>query len=392
MTSMSAYISKLTKLSSNALDRDAVGLVSAQRNIVARQIAHLAEVARRRLHLDRGYSGLFEYCTKRLKLSEGSAAVRVQVARVCRECPELLDRLAASRISLTVASKLAPHLTKENSGQLIAACEGMSKREVELYLVNLAPKKPVSAGYKKKSTIKPQTAPKKATPATSKPDDTPLLQTNPAPTQPARSRVEPCQPQLFNVRFTASEEFTNKLERLGEVLGVHNPQANVAEILERALDLALEKKDPVKRQERREARKPKKPRASATSPSPDEVSPRPNDSAPSRSRFISIKTTDAVLERAGHQCEFVGPDGIRCSQRTGLQIHHLHYYAAGGSHEIENLRAYCGPHNRRDAEQLLGLDFVRGKIRESKQVRERSASYGRRRAVSDDLSYVVVAS
>ena len=51
---------------------------------------------------------------------------------------------------------------------------------------------------------------------------------------------------LYNLRFSATSQFKNKLERLAEVLGIVNPEKCLAEVLEKALDVALEKKAPVK--------------------------------------------------------------------------------------------------------------------------------------------------
>ena len=56
---------------------------------------------------------------------------------------------------------------------------------------------------------------------------------------------------VYNFRFSADKDFKDKLERLAEVVGIQNAQKNMAEIIEKALDIALEKKDPKKKLERR---------------------------------------------------------------------------------------------------------------------------------------------
>src|SRR3989442_16033650 len=50
-------------------------------------ILHIAEISRRKGELERGYPNLFEYCVRRLNLSEGSVALRIQVAKVARPKP-----------------------------------------------------------------------------------------------------------------------------------------------------------------------------------------------------------------------------------------------------------------------------------------------------------------
>jgi hypothetical protein len=55
--------------------------------------------------------------------------------------------------------------------------------------------------------------------------------------------VRPATPTQFDFRFSAERPFKEKLERLAEVLGVENAEKNLAALLEKAVDLALDKKD-----------------------------------------------------------------------------------------------------------------------------------------------------
>ena len=71
-------------------------------------------IAERNAAIERGYKNLFDYCMRRLGLSEGSVALRIQVANVSRRFPQILVALAESRLSLSVAGRLAPHLQEEN--------------------------------------------------------------------------------------------------------------------------------------------------------------------------------------------------------------------------------------------------------------------------------------
>ena len=108
------YFETLEGLSTEELDRSAEKLVRAEKRNVALVIAHIAEMSRRKGHLERGYKNLFGYCTRRLHLSEGSVALRIQVANVSRRFPQILVALAENRMSLTVAGLLAPVLTESN--------------------------------------------------------------------------------------------------------------------------------------------------------------------------------------------------------------------------------------------------------------------------------------
>ena len=76
------YFETLEGLSTEELDRSAEKLVRAEKKNVALVIAHIAEISRRKSELERGYKNLWEYCVRRLQLSEGSVATRIQVANV----------------------------------------------------------------------------------------------------------------------------------------------------------------------------------------------------------------------------------------------------------------------------------------------------------------------
>ena len=106
------YFERLEGLSTEELDRSTEKLVRDEKRNVALVIAHIAEMSRRKGHVERGYKNLWDYCTTRLNLSEGSVARRLQVANVSRRFPQILVALAENRLSLTVAGLLAPVLTE----------------------------------------------------------------------------------------------------------------------------------------------------------------------------------------------------------------------------------------------------------------------------------------
>ena len=82
-----ACFEKLEVLTNKELDRSVVELVAVENRNVALVIAHLSEISRRKAELEHGYRSLFDYGVRRLGLSEGSVALRIQVANVSRRCP-----------------------------------------------------------------------------------------------------------------------------------------------------------------------------------------------------------------------------------------------------------------------------------------------------------------
>ena len=54
-------------------------------------------------------------------------------------------------------------------------------------------------------------------------------------------------------------------------------------------------------------------------------------SGPAKSRYIRPEVRERVLERAGYQCEYQGPDGTRCTSRTGLEVRDASWRATSHS-------------------------------------------------------------
>jgi hypothetical protein len=370
MEKIKAYFETLEGLSTKVLTDSAEKLVRAEKRNVALLIAHIAEMSRRKAALACGYKNIFDYCVRRLNLSEGSVALRLQVANVSRRFPQLLVALAENRISLTVAGHLASHLREENVDKLLSDCTGMTKRAVEEYLVELRPKPVFNPSIRKRPSSKrdiekardeghQEAAQEREQPK--QPCPSRCVEETPSQRAPSSSPnlLDPARPDTFNFRFSADGNFKAKFERLAEVLGVENPLKNMAEIFERAVDISLEKKDPKKKLERRLQRESAR-NASSGKSRPGEISAQEG----ATSRHIPSELRERVQARAGYQCEYKAPDGTRCSSRTRLEIDHERPFALYRSHDERHLRLLCRRHNRFQAERVYGAGFIRAKIEE----------------------------
>jgi len=345
MERFKAYFEKLEALSIDELDRSAEKLVRLEKRNVALLIAHIAEISRRKAELERGYRSIFDYCVTRLNLSEGSVALRLQVANVSRTFPQLLVALAENRLSLTVAGLLAAHLDEENVETLLSDCAGMTKRAAEEYLVRLRPKPVFTPSIRRQPCSAAPCSSAKV--ESSRPEYEPAAQLSGEPVPPAAEPEEPrpvpqrltaplltpASPDSFNFRFAADRRFKEKLERLAEVLGVENPLTHMAEVLEHAVDVALDQKDPKRKRERRLEKERRKTAREGKS-RPDEIL----KEEPEASRYVSSAAQERVHERAGYQCQFVASDGRRCTSRTGLEIEHERPFAVFRSHDERFLR------------------------------------------------------
>jgi 5-methylcytosine-specific restriction endonuclease McrA len=161
--------------------------------------------------------------------------------------------------------------------------------------------------------------------------------------------VEPLAPARYQVRFTASAELREKLERLQALLRSSVPDGDLARII----DIAVTEK--LQRVEARRFGKTKAPRRDLdTRPRRD---PTNTDTRPS-SRHIPAAVRRRVYERDGGRSAYRDKHGRRCGKRHNLEFHHKHPYAHGGDHSPVNLALMCRAHNTLLAEQDYGEDVM----------------------------------
>src|SRR6266436_5396441 len=138
-----------SRLSDGELVEEVARLAGCERGATASLIAGLAELYGRRLHESAGYASLFTYCTDVLRLSEHEAYDRMRAAKVARRYPVVLELLACGRVNLTTVRLLAPHLTRKNHEELLAAACGKRKRQVQELLAAWFPQPDVASTIRK---------------------------------------------------------------------------------------------------------------------------------------------------------------------------------------------------------------------------------------------------
>lgn len=357
---------------------DTLGVLARnEREATAELVACLAEVDRRKLYAERGYSSLFEYCQKVLHMAEPSIYVRIGAARCSRRFPLVLQMLRAGQLHLSAIKLLAPHLTEDNQASLLAAARNQSKREVEKLIKDLAPQPDAKETVRKLPARKdakeaamplptqaaaPQTqAPKAVLSVESK--QTPAAMS--AGDEPVR-RPEPLGLGRYKVQFTASEKLQRKIQQAQDLLRHKNLTGDLATLFEAAIDqlIAAENK--------RQHGATERPRAVKQEPSEQNKQSRriPND----------VKRT--VFDRDGGQCTFVSPDGRRCTERGGLQYHHEIPFAKGGPNTTENVRLLCRCHNALHARRDYGEQHVAARIGKARKQEPSPRSSTRTAAVN----------
>src|SRR5436190_10091799 len=107
----------LSKLSKEELLRTIHVVGADHRRALARLIAVLAEVARRGFHRELACSSLWDFCVRRLGMSEDGASRRAGVAKLALRFPLVLEKLERGEVHLSGLLLLRPYLTHDNHGE-----------------------------------------------------------------------------------------------------------------------------------------------------------------------------------------------------------------------------------------------------------------------------------
>ena len=362
---LTAFIDGIAKLGDEELVANMQRLLREERKLSARLLAHLAEVDARQLYRQHAYSSMFEYCVRALHLSDAEAYLRIGAARTARRFPRVLRMFATGELHLTALKLLAPVLDETNSDELLAAARFKTKSEVELLIAkrqerpdvpSVLRKLPQPASAPSVVTVSPQIdllavasdpASEREVAAKPKQPEHPAFPTAAAVTPPPRPShtLNPLGADRYKVQLTASKQLHDKIRQAQGLMRHELPDGDIAQVLERALDLLI-----ADRMKRRFAQttKPRDARASAA--------PKPG------SRHIPNDVRRQVLERDDARCTFVSADGRRCEERGWLELHHDHPYARGGTSTLGNIRVLCASHNRWLAERDYGQAFVQRRI------------------------------
>jgi hypothetical protein len=140
--------------------------------------------------------------------------------------------------------------------------------------------------------------------------------------------VTPLTPDQYKVQVTLNGETIQKLRRVQDLLRHTIPNGDPAAIFDRALTLLLAY---LERTKLGATERPRAMREPALG-----------------SRRAPAAVRRAVWRRDGGRCAFLGAAG-RCTERGGLEFHHVVPYAAGGEATVETIALRCRAHNRHEA-------------------------------------------
>lgn len=363
----------LGHLANHVLIRDLHSLVAQDRASTAILLAHIAEVDRRRLYAEAGYSSMFEYGIKVLDFSEDVAGKRITAARVARRFPHVFEAVRDGRLhvsGLCVLSKPLKGLRREPAIELLACAEHKTREEIREMLAERFPQPDLVSSVR----ARPE-PPTNCVLSSHAPGRVEVPKTSGAPgesakeegrgvassvsrdagtesaaiviDQPPSGRTTPLSPGRFGLQLTMSAETRGKLGRAQELLGQTVARGDLAEVFDRALDALIEKL------ERR--------RFGATNAT-RQVRPAKN------ARHIPAGVRRAVRARDGERCTFSSDAGRRCEERAGLEFDHIIPVARGGESTVANLRLRCHAHNQLEAERAFGAAFMQAKREQGPRV------------------------
>jgi hypothetical protein len=339
-------------------------LLRREQRAMADFLLALADFDRCRLWVELGYTSLFYFLHRALKLSAGAAFHRKTAAELIQRFPEVIEPLRDGRLCLSSIVELSKVMKPENMAEILPRLFHASKQEARAVAAELAPREvlpqrvvvtAVGPPSQARAAASRQTEPRPLAPTAALEvgqafhlDETPRLPVrDAAPAMPSvspppspRSAAEPLTADLRRLHVTVSKKFLEKLEAARDALSHSRPGADVEAILEEGLDLVIERaakrKGLVKR-----PRTQRLPVASVEAGEED-------------SRAIPAAVKREVWLRDGGRCQWPTADGGVCGSTQRVQFDHVVPVARGGKSTADNMRLACAVHNDLAARQAFG--------------------------------------
>lgn len=272
------------KLSDEDLEMRLASFVGNERGVLADFLEHLIEFDGRRLGQKRAYGSTFDYCHRKLRLSEDESYKRINAARAARRDRRILGLIRDGKLSLTSVVRLSSHAAKDSA--LWDWAIGKSTREIEQKIAALTGSE---ARYRE------------------------IVEYVGTPSGQWEVRLR------FNVRPAVYEMF----EKARDLSRHRRPEGRLEQIFEDGLEALLDAID----RSRKEKPAPKR------------------ELLPGR-RDIAEWIKDIVWKRDGGRCAYQA-DGRRCESTAWLEYDHIERFSEGGrSDDPANIRLLCRAHNQ----------------------------------------------
>lgn len=177
-------------------------------------VKYFQEIYDRKLYLHRGYPSLFEMATKQFGYCAGAAQRRISSMRLIKDLPVVESMMESGALSLTAAATLHGFFAMEAKAEnpyskvqkmsVVESCLNKTTREVERTLVTLSPEREKRECFSYTSGDR------------------------------------------LRISLSISEDLYQKLNRLKDIWSHSNPTLSTEILLERVVEMALEKVDPIR--------------------------------------------------------------------------------------------------------------------------------------------------
>lgn len=360
-------INHISKLKDKELLSKFELLVKQEKEATAFVVAHLAEIDKRKLFAEAGYSSLFNYITQKYHYSQSAAYRRIQAARLSLRFPKIIEYLKDGRLNLITISLIEPYLKEENKEDILSRVFYKSTREVEIFISSISERqKEIRDRIRmlpqliqtQETLIEDQRTNEKGKAFS----EGTMIKTAQILTPSAGSKVSE---RRVKVEFCANETLTKKIERAKQILRHQYPQGRLEDIFNEALEHLLEKKDPERKMARVEKKQPEqktdisRPKLASHSANQGskEVHVKEKSFEPSvlrvNSRYIPEKLKLEIYKRDHGQCSYMSKDGKHCQEKNFLEMDHVEPFALGGKSTQDNLRLLCRLHNQYRSQKIF---------------------------------------
>jgi 5-methylcytosine-specific restriction endonuclease McrA len=264
-------------------------------------ISVLQEIDDCRGYREIGFKSLFEYATQSLGLSESVSYNLITIARKSKEVPQLQEMIRSQVISVSNARMIAPVLTEDNQERWLSSAAKLSKRELEKEIAQEFPERLV------------------------------------------QERARYVSEKRIELKMGISEDVHEMLKRVQDLVSSQiGNAATLEETLRVALELYIEKKDPMEKARRVERRHAHLSQAKSDKA---EMEPVPGQ-VKSNPRFIPARIEHAVRLRDHGKCTHRTSQGTPCNERRWLDVHHVKPLSEGGLTHLDNLTLICRGHHQ----------------------------------------------
>ncbi|MBX3021270.1 MAG: HNH endonuclease [Bdellovibrionales bacterium] len=284
------------------IERQMRAALSDERRATNRVLVLINLAEARKLHLERGFSSLFDWLVHGLGYAQSSAYRRIEAARLLRDVPQAAAKLETGELNLSTMAKAKSairakekrsgrKMSKEEQAEVVSKVENKTIFEAEQTLVTMFPEISDDVYQERKTVISAD---------------------------------------QIRLSFNISAEGFKDLEWVKNYLSHAEPKGDTGKIFARLLK---EFRARIEKQGQR-----------ATSAM---------EKAPENERRATAKKVS--LHRVQRRCEYKDETtGKVCGTSFQVEVDHIRPRAMGGEDRLKNYRCLCRAHNQLVAEQKLG--------------------------------------